>query len=149
MSEEILDLSTVVERARVRIRTLKQPAGKLYELLNLDDLGPYELAVIKARHGEAVKLLNAEKKLTAPQKRALHKALGDIVAILIPSLEPGVLDEMEQAPRALIVQAWAARNAGGDQGNPAGGPTTAASSRASRRSTKATRKRGSTSRTGS
>jgi hypothetical protein len=147
MSEEILDLTTVVERDRVRIRTKRQPDGKLYELLNLDEIGPYEHATINARYAEAQKLLDGHR-LTPKQKSAVTKALGDIVSLLVIDLEPAVLKEMEQTQRAKLVQAWAARHATGAEGNSPAAPTTAASSRASRRSSAATPKRGSTSRRG-
>lgn len=147
---EVLDLSTVVEKAHVRIRSRKHPAGKLYELVNIDDLGPFEHQTIVSLHARASELLQSSSALTEPQSRTLTKALGDIVKLLMPGLEPAVLAELTNAKRSQIVQTWAERNAppGADPGNAPSRRTTGGSSRSSKRSTAAPRKRGSTPRRG-
>ena len=152
---ELLDLSTIVEKANVRIRSLKHPAGKLYELVNLDDLGVYEHQTIVTLHAKAATLLQSAGSLTDPQSRELAKSLGDIVRILLPGLEPAVIAELSNAKRSQIIAVWAARNepadgdgadgvSGSGEGKARGRRTTGGSSRSSKGSTVASRKAGST-----
>lgn len=149
---ELLDLATVVERDTVRIRTKKNPEGKLYDLLNLEELGPFEHQVLLSRHAKWSALAErTDRKLTAVQQREIHKALGDILKLLLPEIEPAVLAETETPQRIRIVEAWATKNSTGAAEGEAqeSQPITAGSSRGSRPSTAATRKRGSTPRRGS
>jgi hypothetical protein len=151
---ELVDVATVVERDTVRIRTKKNPDGRLYTILNLSDLGPYEHWLISNRNERAEKLSVTTRPLTPQEKREVRKALGDILSIIVPSIEPATLNEMENITRAQIVLAWVSKVNGagavvGDTGNPPKPQTGAASSRASRRSTAATRMGGSTRRRGS
>lgn len=128
MSDELIDIATVVERDTVRIRTKKNQEGKLYELLNIDELGPYEYQVIVNAHAKVQKFGALKRKPTAAQERELDKALADILKLLIPSLEPRVLAEMESTPRARIVTAWSMKNSadvGDSPGEAAAGSTTA------------------------
>jgi hypothetical protein len=145
---EILDLSTVVERDTVRIRTKKNKPGKLYDLVNLDELGPFEHQTIIAKHAKVAKFASLSRKLTAAEKGQLNKALGDILKLLVLDLEPAVLAEMEDTQRARIVTTWALKHGAAEGEEPAGPSTTGGSARASKRSTAATRKRGSTRRAG-
>lgn len=149
MPNEILDLSTIVEHVTVRISSKKFPGGKLYELANVDDLGPIQHQRLAVAHQDAMVLLGSAKELTPPQERALDKALGDVVKILLPKIEPAVLKETTMAHRVRILQAWIGRNESEAAPNPSTRRTGAASSRASKRSSAATRKRGSTARRGS
>jgi len=147
---ELLKLSTIVERQFVTIVTKKHPKGKAYDLVNLDDLGPFEHQTIVTLHGKAAELLQTTSALTEPQANTLRKALGDIVKLLMPSIEPAVLASLSDAKRSQIVQVWAARNtaAEAEAGNARSRRTTGGSSRNSKGSTAASRKRGSTSRRG-
>ncbi len=148
---ELLDITTVVQRDTVNIRTKKNPAGKLYELLNIDELGSFEHQAIVNCHGIVQTLSQLKKKPTAAQERQLSKALGDILKLIIPTLEPRVLAEIEDTQRAKIVTAWSIKHATDDgaaegEDGQASASTTGDSSPASKRSTAATRRRGSTSR---
>lgn len=151
---EILNLSTVVERDTVNITSKQHPNGKLYELVNVSDLGPYEHQVLEAKHGEVTKLVGSKKLLTPQQSRALDHAVGEAVKILMPSLEAEVLAELATSKRVQILFAWAASTvqaAGGDEatGKARSRSTGAGSSRVSKRSSAAPRKSGSTRRRGS
>jgi len=146
---ELLDLSTVVERDTVRITSKKHPAGKVYDLVNQDELGPYEYEIISSRHAKTAKLANLTRKMTVVEKRELSKALGDIIKLLVPDLEPAVLSEMEDTQRARIVTAWAMKSGAAEGEAQAGKSTTANSSRASKPSTAVTKGSGSTSQRGS
>jgi hypothetical protein len=152
---ELLNISTVVERDTVTIRSKKHPAGKAYDLVNIEELGAFEYEIIVSRHAKVGKLAHLTRKMTAAEQREINKALADILKLLVIGLEPTVLTEMESAIRARIVTAWAVKHGAAEGEAPAGRPkrkprkrTTAGSSRASRRSTAATRKSGSTSRRG-
>lgn len=148
---ELLDLSTIVEKVTVRIRSKRHPAGKLYDLVSLDDLGVYEHQKVIQLHGQSVELLQSTKPLTEPQARTLSKGLGELVKMLLPGIEPAVIAELTNAKRSQIITAWALRNQGetpSEEGKARPKRTTAASSRRSKGSTAATRKRGSTSRPG-
>lgn len=149
MSEEILALSTVVERATVRISSKRHPAGKLYELLNVQDLGILEHAKVLAA-AAVVDRLKIKKRRTPKDERALRLALTESVKLVLPSIEPAVLRELNNAQLEMIVITWGTHGAkDGEEGNPRRRRTGAASSRASSGSTAATPKRGSTRRSGS
>lgn len=145
---EVLDLSTIVEKRTIRIRTLAHPDGKLYELLNVDDLGVYDLELL-GRHEKLLSELAAVKKPTPAQERALDRALDEMIKLAVPDLEPRVLRELSQSKKAMILKSWAPAQEGGDPGNAASAPTGGARSRDSKPSTAATPRRGSGSRTGS
>jgi hypothetical protein len=157
MSEEILNLSTIVERSTVNITAKRnakaKPTEKLYELRNTADIGPYEYASIL--HGsQEVERLRALKKLTAAQERQVKKLLDDTVKLVFMTpLEPYVLAALTEQQKEMIVFTWAAHVRGAAEGNAEPNRrsrrTTAASSRGSKRSTAATQKRGSTSQRGS
>jgi hypothetical protein len=92
-------------------------------------------------------------KVTPKQEAELLRVLGELVKMLVPTITPAELRKLTRANREQIILVWIATNTEGDAANPppATAPprrTGAVSSRASRRSTAATRKRGSTSRTG-
>jgi hypothetical protein len=150
MAEELLSLSTIVDKATVNITSKKHPRGKQYELVDLDDLSPLDHQKIVVKHADATTLMQTEGVLTPTQSRSLEKLLGDIVKILIPTLEPIVLRDLSNGQRSRILRVWAARNSGGGEGGatPTRSRTTAASSRRSKSSTAATRNPGRTRRTG-
>lgn len=148
---EVLTLSTIVERDTINIVSKRHPRGKLYELANLADLGPYEYAIVTARNEELQPLL-ARKKLTPAQERMLTKALDDVVKLLLLNVEPSVLAALTIQQKEMIVFTWIGQvsKQGAAEGN--GRPsrrTTAGSSRASKSSTAATRKPGGTRQRGS
>ena len=108
MSKHLLDISTVVDRDTVGISTKKNPTPKIYELLNLDELGAYEYAVIsKAREKTRALLGRTDRKLTPAEKRTATKALKDILSLIVKDLDPHVLAEIDQTQAAKIVAAWA------------------------------------------
>ena len=146
MSEEILNLSTIVERATINVTSKRFPKGKLYELVNLADLGPYEHAVI-AHHSAEVDKLKALKKMTPAQTRQAQKLLDDTVKLVCPTIEPSVLAALTEQQKEMIVVTWSVHisTQGAAEGNaPPRRRTGAGSSRLSKRSTAATRKPGST-----
>lgn len=112
---ELLDLSTVVDRDTVRIRTKKNPDGNVYELLNLEELGAFEHAVVSKCHQKASSLVGrADRKLTPAEQRTVTKALKDILALIVKDLEPHVLAELDQTQASKIVAAWAMKYSDGD-----------------------------------
>lgn len=148
---ELLDLSTIVERNTVRIRSKKHPAGKLYELLNRDDLGVFEHAQIVKMHTRASQLLDLanSRNLKPVEQRELSKALRDVVKLLMPGIEPVVLRELSDTQLAKTVAVWAAMHQDAPEGNARSRPRTGGgNSRVSKRSTAATRNAGGTSRSG-
>lgn len=149
MTEEIMNLSTIVERSVMTIKSKKHPKGKVYECANLADFGPFEYAQLAMKSGEVDKL-KAVKKPTAAQKRLAEKMLNDVVKMICPSVAPAVLAELTGQQKQMIVINWSlhvqSERDGAAEGNaPKPRPrTTAGSSRVSKRSTAARRKRGST-----
>lgn len=144
---ELLNIRDVVERDTIGI------FGKAYEILGVEDLGPYEHAIVNRGHELSARLAKV-KKPTAAQERQIDKALGDVIRVIIPSLTAPVLKRLERAQRANIVFAWIGRamqlaEESKTATNPPTRRTGAASSRASKPSTAATRKPGSTRRRGS
>lgn len=148
MTAEALDLSTIVERSTVRIRSKLHPDGKLYEILTQNDLSLYDTAVLEAR-GDVLSDLDLAVKPTAAQARAHTKALRDMTRMIVPSLEENVLAGLADLQMLSIFGVFSAAVGEGESGNALSGQTSAASSRASNGSTAASRKRGSTSRSGS
>lgn len=150
MTEPLLKLSTIVQHETIELASRKHPNGKLYELINLADLGPYEYAVTLNREAEVQQLLKL-KKLTPAQENRLEAILDETMRMLIPKLEPAVLRELTSQQKQMITIAWVSKFTGQTQEDPQKPrrkPTTAASSRGSKSSTAATQKRGSTSRHG-
>lgn len=148
---ELLNLSTVVDRATINITSKKHPTGKQYELRNLADVGPYEYALF-LHHSREVDELKKLKKLTPAQERSVKKLLDAIVSLVVFGLEPAVLKALTEQQKETIVVSWTAlvSSQGAAEGNgQKGRRTTAGSSPGSRRSTAATQKRGSTARRGS
>lgn len=156
MSDEILNLSTIVKRKTINIESKKHPTGKLYEVVNQADLGPYEYAIVLQRNEQVGPLLDKMRggtRLSPAEQRKLKKALADTVSMIVVDLEPQVLAELTIQQQELIVIAWSAHIQAQMQettpGNRQSRSTTAASRPGSKRSTAATRRGGSTSRTGS
>lgn len=145
---QLLDIATVVERDTVNIRSTRHPAGKVYELVNLDELGVFEHETILARSAAASKYTQLRRKPTAADKRDLMKALGDVLVLIVLGLEPSVLAEIEAPQRDKIIGAWAEKYSGEAAGEAPAALTTGGSSPGSKRSTAASRKRGSTSQRG-
>lgn len=150
MSEEIMNLSTIVTRKTINIASKKHKTGKVYELANLADLGPYEHAIIYQRNEELEKLAKAAKP-TQAQERQVKKMLDDTVSLIVRDLESAVLKELTSEQKQMVVFAWSAHleAPGAAEGKAPSRRTTGRSSRDSKSSTAATRKRGSTSRAGS
>lgn len=149
MGENILSMSTVVDRDTITLETKKHPAGEVYELVKLADLGPYEYAIL-ANRNEEVQKLKTVKKPTPAQKQRTKKLLNELVKMVCPAIEKAVLGELTDEQKQWILLTWSARleAAGAAEGNPTSRRTTAASPRGSRSSTAATRRRGSTRRAG-
>lgn len=149
---ELLDLTTVVKRDTIRLRSKKHPAGKQYALINPEELGAFEHAQL-TNGLETMQRLGSitGRKLSAKETRELNKALGDMLKMLVIDLEPATLTETEDVQRARIISAWSQKAAGAAVGEAppaarARRSTTARSSRGSKPSTAAARKTGSTSR---
>lgn len=149
MSEEVLDLSTIVERRTVRITSKLHRGGKLYEILGEQELSIWHLAQIEAK---AVELQGFDLGAvpTPAKQRAYRKALRDIVAVIAPSIEEKVLGELSDTHLLSIFAVFrGAEPRGGESGNASSAQTSGASSLGSNGSTAVTRKRGTTSRSGS
>jgi hypothetical protein len=158
VSKEILDLATVVDRDTVRIRTKKNPAGKVYELLNMEELSAFDFAILSDRHKRTRGLVGrTDRKMTPAEKRTVTKALKDILAQIVVGIEPAVINEIEMSVASQIVAAWALKyqdteddhatdgdDTGAAEGDSPRRSTTAGSSRSSKSSTAATQRTGST-----
>jgi hypothetical protein len=155
VSRELLDLSTVVDRDTVRIRTKKNPKGNVYELLNMEELSAFEFAILSDRHKRTRNLVGrTDRKMTPAEKRTVTKALKDILAQIVIDLEPTVLRELDMSQASKVVAAWALKyqdddsesdddDSGAAEGDSPRRSTTAGSSRSSNRSTAATPRTGS------
>jgi hypothetical protein len=145
---ELLDLSKAAHHD-----TITLPGGAIRDVINNTDLGAYEFGLLNALQAEAATLdaaVRTTKVTPAKEKQLLH-VLGELVKLLVPTITPAELKKLSRANREQIILVWIGHNS--SEGDAADPPVTArrtgaASSRASRRSTAATRKRGSTSRSG-
>lgn len=148
MADEILALSTIVERATVNISSKAHKTGKLYELLNVQDLGILEHATVLA-NAAVIDRLKQKKRRIPKDERELRRALTESVKLVLPSIETAVLRELNNAQLEMIIVSWGTHNHDGaaTPGNPQRRRRTGTgSSRAFNRSTAATRKPGSASR---
>jgi hypothetical protein len=155
VSKELLDLATVVDRDTVRIRTKKNAEGKVYELLNMEELSAFEFAILSDRHKRTRALVGrTDRKMTSAEKRTVTKALKDILMQIVVGIEPAVLRELDMAQASRIVTAWALKyqpepddadvdDSGAAEGDSRRRSTTAGSSRSSKASTAATQRTGS------
>lgn len=143
MSEEILNLSTIVDRKKINIESRRHPKGKLYELASTADLGPYEHANLIRANAQVSPLLAKTSKLTAAEERSVKSLLDSMSKLIVFDIEPTVLSALTIQQKSMIVLVWAS-TVGAAEGNRKSRRTTAASSPGSKRSTAATRKRGST-----
>lgn len=149
MSQELLSLSTLVERETIKIESALHPDGRLYELRNPDELGAIDYQTILSRQAQVERMQRkGVEKLTAADAGQMTERLNEIVAILVPTLEPEVLEKLSDGQKAAIVQTWAdlVPTEGGEGGNAVAARTGGGSSRGSKRSTAAPRTGGSTSR---
>lgn len=113
---ELLDLATVVDRDTVRIRTKKNPQGKVYELLNLEEFGAFEFATLRSRREKTAGLDRADRRMTPAEKRIANKAVKDVLSMIVIDLEPTVLAEIDPAQALKICAAWGARYQDDDSG---------------------------------
>lgn len=109
MSKHLLDISTVVDRDTIGISTKKNPTPKIYEVVNMEELGAFEHARIRQLHKKVqdMKVSRTDRKMTPAEKRTVTKALKDMLALIVIDLEPAVLTEIDQTQAAQIVAAWA------------------------------------------
>ena len=111
MSKHLLDVSTVVDRDTVGISTKKNQTPKIYEILDLEELGMFEHARISQLHQKTRGMVGrTDRQMTAAEKRIVTKALKDILALIVIDLEPHVLKEIDQTQAAKIVTAWAMKH---------------------------------------
>lgn len=108
---ELLDLSTVVERDTVNLKSKRFPNGKQYELLKREELGLYDNEVIVKRNQKIQEIGKFKRKLTLAETRTRDKAFRDVLELLFVKIEPDVLAEIEPLQAARILQAWSAQDA--------------------------------------
>lgn len=146
---EVLELSTIVERRTVNIKSKQHPAGKLYEIRGSQELSVWDIAQVELL-STRMREVDFTSKPTEARERAFRKHLRDLVAIIVPSLEKPVVAAMSDTHLLAIFAVWGnERGADGGVGNASSVRTSGASSRGSNGSTAATPKRGSTTRSGS
>lgn len=120
-NETLLSLDTFVERDRIKITSKAHPDGRLYELLNPDELSMVDHARIRSRHNRTVDLRGVED-LTEQQAEDLTAALDDLVTTVMPDVEPEVLAELSDGKKARVLDVWMQRHEMLTVGGGADGP---------------------------
>lgn len=128
MTQEVLDLSTLVDRPKVRVVSKVHPQGRLYDMHLPGELSVIEHQTIAARHKDVVKLKDkGPEKLTAKEARLLSSLLNDMLTIVLPDLEGEVADDLNDVQKTQVIERWQnllePDKGGGDGGPP---PTGAA-----------------------
>lgn len=150
MTEELLlDLSMIIDRPKILLRTKTHPAGQIYELLHPSELSAFQLAIIQKLNPAVI--LDPAKRPTKKQEAAQRKALLELVQMVGPSIPAAIRSAAPTMYLLAFYMAFLGLIKDGDQGNArsARTSTTGASSRGSKSSTAATPRRGSTTRNGS
>lgn len=105
----ILELSTLApNRPDILLRWSGEPEGKLYPMIEIDDMSLDQQAEI-AGYSEIIKKLEKKKSaddITVPEAKKLSGALGALVKYLIPSLEDQAFAELTDGAKAKIVEAF-------------------------------------------
>jgi hypothetical protein len=117
MGQELLSLSTLVERESIKIESALHPEGRLYELRNVSELSALELQVVLSRQKQVDRLQKKDStKLTAAETGQMIERLNELVCLVAPSIEPEVLDELADGQKAAIVETWGRMAEGGGAG---------------------------------
>jgi hypothetical protein len=139
----LLELSTLVERETILIRSGLFPDGKHYEVRNGGELDAIEYQTLESAHRSFVKIQEKGDTATSADARRVSELLRKIVLLIVPDLEPEVLDELGDDKRLQILDVWNRSVTRGAEGNAPGRLSTGGgSSRDSKPSTAATRRRG-------
>lgn len=120
----LLSLDTFVERDRIKITSKLHPEGRLYELVNPDELSVVDHARIRSRHNRTVDLRGVTE-LDEQQAQDLTDALDDLVTIVMPAVEAEVLADLSDGKKAQVLDVWMRQHkmltdAGGDGPPPTG-----------------------------
>jgi hypothetical protein len=147
---DILDLSKVAApRPTVRLPHKNDPDGKAYPYAAPSDFGALELHRVVELQA-ASERLDAVKRPTLKTKSERTRLLGELVKLLVPTIEPHTLKLLPPAAREQIALTWfghfyADKKGEQPKGEARSRRTTAASSRGSKRSTAVRRSAGSAS----
>lgn len=92
-THEALDLSTITERRTVRVVSKLHTKGKIYELLNPQELSLWQAANLE-RMSVDLKAYDLTVKPTPAKQRAYTQALRNLVGTVAPAFEEKVLGEL-------------------------------------------------------
>lgn len=100
----ILELDALTNREHVLIRSELHPDGRLYEMLNVDELGVLAHQRIGQSYQTVLTLQEKSPDTLSPNEaKQLKKALDDAVTIILPDLEKEVLQALSDHKLAAIV----------------------------------------------
>lgn len=140
MGKELLDLSTLVDRDTINIKSKLHPEGRLYSLKAQKELSIYDTATLESR-SEELGDIDLKKKPSPGQARKHTAALRAMVSLIMLDIEPAVVDSLSDVQMLAIwgvYQGAFERPGESGEGKAPGGQTSAAKSRASKGSTVAT-----------
>jgi hypothetical protein len=126
---ELLSLSTITKRDTITIASKKYPDGKVYEIKNKADFGPFEWALFVHRAEEAQTLLTKKRPTKKDEQRA-DDIIGEFVKMIVHDLEPATFRELTKQHRQSIWFTWFMAITGAAEGN----APTASTTRTARRS---------------
>lgn len=119
-THEALNLSTITERRTVHVVSKLHPKGKLYELLNPQELSLWGAANLE-RVSVDLKGYDLTVKPTPAKARAYTKSLRDLVRTVAPSIEDKVLEALSDIQLLAIYGVFGSDEGDGEDGPGNGG----------------------------
>lgn len=105
----ILELSTLApDRPEILLSWTGEPDGKLYEMVDLEDLSLEQQADL-AKYTDIMQSLKKKQsaaQITPPEAKKLAEAMSKLVRALIPSLEDQAFAELTDGAKVKIVEAF-------------------------------------------
>lgn len=106
--KQVLDLSTIVDRPKVRIVSELHPDGQFYDMRTRDEMSVIEHQKVSERYRWVIEELETQDpaEMSEKQARMLTEALNDITRLVLDGIEPQVLAALDDGKKGLILRAW-------------------------------------------
>lgn len=105
----VLELSTLApERPEILLRWSGEKSGKLYEMVEIDDLSLEQQADL-AKYTDIMQSLRKKSDaslITPPEAKKLAEAIGKLVKYLLPGLEDQAFAELTDGAKVKIIEAF-------------------------------------------
>lgn len=103
----LLEVSTLAPtRFTITVKHKQHPDGKLYELIQVDELSLEQQAELGERGDQLEKVHQKGKRLTVPEARKLALVLDKMIEVIVLELPEEVRESMSEQSKILIVEAF-------------------------------------------